>query len=131
MYTINTFNITNSAGEIVGKGRYMPGAKMTIDHGRVGTLKRREMFSKVTVILEVPDNSYAVIPNKAILSPRRIQRAIDHSMIDGNGADIADEVQGMLKEWSETDYQVTFGNMLPLLGTVGDIDIRMYLHYGE
>lgn len=121
----DTFNITNSAGEIVGKGRYMPGAKMTIDHGRVGTLKRREMFSRITVKLTSNDGWYATIPNRAILSPRRIQRAIDHSLVGGNGADIADEVHRMLSDWAHTDYQVVFDNKIPLLGRIGDIDIHM------
>ena len=122
----DTFDIVSTNGDIIGRGRFMPGSKMTIDHGRVGTLKRREMFSRVTVKLTTYDGSYAAIPNNAILSPRRIQRALDNTYIDGNGADIADEIHGMLKQWADMDYRVTFGDAIPLLGRIGNIDIHMY-----
>jgi len=85
----------------------MPAARMTIDHGRVGTLKRREMFSRLSAVIVNKDHVFIELPNKALLSPRRIQRIADDSTIGITPSDamgIADSIFEMMNEWSQNNY---------------------------
>lgn len=121
-------------------GTMVEPSRATIDHGRLLTLRRRDLFSRLHA--EITGSGSSVtwqVPNEALLSPRRIDRILEALNLAGSkkprgeiSACIADEIFRLLQAWRdggltvpihEIGYPVVVGEA----GRVGGWTIRLVL----